>query len=328
MKRFLAGIVLVLFLPVIVSAQGGWLTANYIPYQGPGMGSRCEASTAYPGRYLCKSFWHMVNYSGETIVFEDFQISWGDDDGILTTCHIDNSYPYWVLNDACTMIGTASAEATINQPIYHGRQALVWVEIDNMPSIDSYTTILLDDYNPSEPPPTSTPTATPTPTSTPTPTVTPTSTETPTPTITPTPLPTVTGTPEEWNTIGIQSHVQPTFEAGSPFTIEAWDIPTPPPGQVELLSFNWGVTELNFVGSFVATFFKLIEQRPEIFVLFVAMGALIVIKFIFRFVTDAPGGGSSINITGALDIAGDTDTGALPEDFDDRAAKRLIRRLR
>jgi hypothetical protein len=177
------------------------------------------------------------------------------------------------------------------------------------------------------PTPTSTPTATPTPTLTPT--ATPygylaTGTATPTPTPTQTSTPTITPTPNEDASIGIESYVQPG--TGSLFDIEPFPIPTADPYAVDMLSLHWGITEMNWIGSLVVTIMSFITNLEYLFPLMMILFSLVFIRFLFEFVTGAATkrGGQTINISGALDRANELEI--LPEDFDVKKAKKIIKR--
>ena len=188
------------------------------------------------------------------------------------------------------------------------------------------------------PTPTNTPTATGTPTPTPTrtPTVTPTptrtptatpfgylgaGTETPTPTPTPTSTPTITPTPGEDASIGAESYVQP----GALYNIEPFAIPTADPYAVDMLSLHWGITEMNWIGSLVVTIMSFITNLEYLFPMMMILFALFFIRFLFEFVTGAPTKrGQNINITGAIDTA--DRAGLLPDDFDPKIAKKILRK--
>jgi len=132
-----------------------------------------------------------------------------------------------------------------------------------------------------------------------------TATSTPTPLPTPTPSPTPTGTPEGDNTIGALRQAPPgEFESG--FNIEVMPIPTADPELVAQLSLDWGVDDLNYIGSITATMMAFIEQQEYIFIGVVIVLSLWVLGRIAGYVTDAPKPGRvKLNVSGARHLVDD-----------------------
>ena len=276
----------------------------------------------------------MNNYSyTDTMVITQWDITW--DTGELIWIEYPAGVKVWEGSDT-----DLQRSLTINESVSPRASSQgIWLCF----SAGGYSTSTLATYTFATPTPgstatptptptgTFTPTPTPTPTVTPTPTQTPTATpfgylgtgtETPTPTPTVTPTPTITPTPGEDASIGVSSYVQPG--ASSLFDIAPWEVPTPDPVLVNLIKIPITYTDLNWIGSFVATLMSIVTSMPWLFPVMMILFAMMFIRFLFEFVTGAPTRrGQSINITGAMDVA--NDAGLLPADFDVKTAKKIMR---
>lgn len=315
MKKFLSILAIIILAitqstPATVRAQGTCdLTLKWVDLSGGSL-----------HRYLL----HVYNYTGSPIMVEDLIFGWDTSANIIRV--LENSTPIWFL------AGNPS-ELDLNRTFSSGGYAIFNVYFDAPAGEMTMDCTQIGG--------TATPTATssPTPTITPTPTQTPTATpygwtvgiSTPTATPTVTPTPTITPTPNPDASIGINSYVQP----GQLFEIEPFDVPTPDPVAVAMLSVPLTRVDLNWIGSFVATVLSLFTSIPYIGQAFMVVLALVFFRLLFEFVTGTKTSKpATINVSRGIDAAFDVRNMAAQDktiEWDEETtantAKRVLRFL-
>lgn len=151
-----------------------------------------------------------------------------------------------------------------------------------------------------------------TPTPTPTPTIPATATPIPTNTPLPTATPTPTVLPGPDNSIGMRRSANPiTMPTGYDFT--PWDIPEVQSSQ--MISFTFGLEQINLVGKVVTTTFKLLDTLEILPTLLVVGLGMFVLRWVYKFVTGIPTTGAVFDATKGIDNYFDSRERSLQQDF-------------
>lgn len=130
-----------------------------------------------------------------------------------------------------------------------------------------------------------------------------------------------TPTPDENNSFGqLRETDVVTLPTGFDFT--PVEIMTP----TQTLSITIGVDEINLVGQMVTSVFSLLDQYSILPYMLVLMLALFVLRWLYNFVMGAPGRGSNLNVSGAIDDYYDFRDIRVQQNFegDDEALAELL----